>query len=108
MSLDPMAAVLDWLDAYRSGDLETLMGLYVDDATIECGCGSTTVLTGREALRSYWIQRLRHYQASELDDLEPLRDGAAITYRCHGQSVRGSFEFNAAGRITFQRCGPSN
>lgn len=80
MSFDPMAAAVDWLDAYRSGDLETILGLYSDIATIECGCGGATTINGREALRVYWERRLRDYPAADLDDLQPAREGAAVTY----------------------------
>jgi hypothetical protein len=43
-----------------------------------------------------------------LDNLEPARDGVAITYVCHGSNIRADFEFDAAGQITFQKCGPPN
>jgi hypothetical protein len=80
MSFDPMAAVVDWLDAYRSGDLESILGLYSDIATIDCGCGGATTINGRDALRAYWEQRLRDSPAADLDDLQPARDGVAVTY----------------------------
>lgn len=108
MSFDPMAAVVDWLDAYRSGDLETVLGLYSDIATIECACDGATTIDGHEALRAYWEQRLRSSTAANLNDLQPARDGAVVTYVCHGSNVRADFKFDAAGQIVFQRCGPSN
>jgi hypothetical protein len=43
-------------------------------------------------------------EAACLDD----RDGVAVTYVCRGSSVRADFEFDVAGRIFFQKCGPSN
>ena len=107
MSFDPMATVVDWLDAYRSGDLESILGLYSDIATIEYGCGATTI-NGREALRAYWEQRLRDYPAADLDDLQSAQDAVAVTYHCRGSNVRADFEFDAAGQIFFQKCGPSN
>ena len=108
MSFDPMAAVIDWLDAYRSGVLEDTLALYADDATVECGCGGTTLITGRHALRAYWEQRLSSHPASELKDLRPVLDATAITYVCNGKPVRAAFEFNADGEIVHQRCGPSS
>ena len=106
MSLDPMAVMVDWLDAYRSRDLETILLLYADDAIIECGCGGGTTLSGRHAVRAYWQQRLIDFPVSELDNLQPANDGTAITYLCKGSPVRGDFKFNTAGQITFQNCGP--
>jgi hypothetical protein len=108
MSFDPMAAVVDWLDAYRSGDLETTLGLYADKATIECVCGGATSVSGHHAVRAYLEQRFKEYPASELDDLQPAHDGVAITYLCHGRPIRSDFEFDADGQIIFQHCGPSN
>jgi ketosteroid isomerase-like protein len=108
MSFDPMAAVVDWLDAYRSGDLESILDFYADDATIQCGSGGGTTITGSGALRAYWEQRLQDHPASELDDLQPAREGAAVTYLCHRLPIRCQFEFDSAGQIFFHNCGPSN
>ena len=108
MSFDPMAAVVDWLDAYRSSDLESIIAFYADDATIQCGCGGGTTINGLNALRAYWKQRLLDYPASELDDLQPALGGVAITYLCKGLPVRCEFEFDPAGQIFLHICGPSN
>lgn len=35
---DPVAIVVDWLDACRRGDLDTLLGFYDNGAVLECGC----------------------------------------------------------------------
>jgi ketosteroid isomerase-like protein len=107
MSFDPMAAVVDWLDAYRSGDLNAIFALYADDAEIQCGCSGETSVSGSSAIRAYLEQRLRDFRAEELEDLQPADDGAAISYLSEGRRVRGSFEFNSHGKISFQRCGPS-
>jgi ketosteroid isomerase-like protein len=108
MSFDPMAAVVDWLDAYRSGDLESILGLYSDMRDHRLRLRRCDDNNGRDALRAYWEQRLKDSPAADLDDLQPARDGVAITYVCHGSNVRADFEFDAAGQITFQKCGPSN
>ena len=106
MSFDPMAAAIDWLEAYRARDLETLLGMYSDDATVECGCGGMKTISGSDALRAYWLQRLKDYPASELDDLQPSKDGASIVYTSSAGAVGASLEFNSAGRIAYLRCGP--
>ncbi|WP_441277776.1 nuclear transport factor 2 family protein [Tardiphaga sp. 172_B4_N1_3] len=103
-----MAAVVDWLDAYRSGDLESIVGLYADSATIECGCSGATTINGREALGAYWEQRLMDSPAAELENLQPAREGHSHTYVCQGSNVRADFEFDATGQIIFQKCGPLN
>ncbi|WP_407113136.1 nuclear transport factor 2 family protein [Bradyrhizobium sp. LMG 9283] len=59
MSFDPMAVAIDWLDAYRAGDIEAILDMYAEDAVVHCGCGGVKTISGREALRAYWLDRLR-------------------------------------------------
>ncbi|MGY4363521.1 ketosteroid isomerase-like protein [Bradyrhizobium sp. i1.7.7] len=77
--IDPVAAAVDWLDAYRAGDIEAILRMYVDDSVTECSCDKVTI-GGRESLRSYWVRHLKKYPASRLDDLKPSEDGATILY----------------------------
>jgi hypothetical protein len=104
MSFDPMARAVDWLDAYRAGDLETILRMYAKDAVIACGCKGETV-TGNEEMREYWTARLREYPASELDDLQPSDGGTLISYGVENRVVTAALTFNATGQITHQRCG---
>ncbi|WP_441237529.1 nuclear transport factor 2 family protein [Bradyrhizobium sp. 930_D9_N1_4] len=105
MSFDPMAAAVDWLDAYRAGDIETILNMYADDAVVHCGCDNLTI-TGRDALRAYWVQRLRDYPASELDNLQPSDSGTSISYVTGNGVVSALLAFNAAGQIKALSCGP--
>jgi ketosteroid isomerase-like protein len=107
MTFDAMATAIDWLDAYRAGELDAVLKLYADDATIECCCGGTKIIGGRDALRAYWEQHLNDYPVSELDDLQPVRDGVAIAYLSSGGFVLATLEFNVEGQISFFQCGPS-
>jgi len=108
MSFDPMAAALDWLDAYRAGDINAILNMYDPDAVVECCCGGMKVLTGSFAIRNYWEQRLRDYPASELDSLQPVGDGASISYITRTGRVSALIEFNQHGKIAALRCGPIN
>ncbi len=47
MSFDPMATAVDWLDAYRAGDIQAILEMYAEDAVVHCGCDELTN-TGRE------------------------------------------------------------
>ncbi|MET4520291.1 nuclear transport factor 2 family protein [Bradyrhizobium sp. I1.7.5] len=105
MAFDPMAAAIDWFDAYRTGDIETILQMYTDDAVTECGC-ERVIIGGRESLRSYWVRRLKEYPASRLDDLKPSEDGATILYVARDGIVSASLEFDDSGRIAVHRCGP--
>jgi len=49
---DPLAVVIDWLDACRSGGLVVLLDLYDDLAILECDCERVS-LTGRHAIAAY-------------------------------------------------------
>jgi hypothetical protein len=40
---DPLAVVVDWLDACRSADLNALLELYDTQAILECSCESVSL-----------------------------------------------------------------
>jgi ketosteroid isomerase-like protein len=48
---DPLAVVVDWLDACRSRELDALLNLYDERATLECDCERVS-LTGRKWIAS--------------------------------------------------------
>ncbi|MGX9431001.1 MULTISPECIES: nuclear transport factor 2 family protein [Bradyrhizobium] len=77
MSFDPKAAAIDWLDAYGAGDLDTTLAMYA--AIINCGCDVMKTITRPEGIRLYWMDRLRAYPASDLDNLQPSGDGILIS-----------------------------
>jgi hypothetical protein len=106
MAFDAMAAAVDWLDAYRAGDIDLILSMYAEDAVVECGCDGL-VMVGKQGLRAYWQRRLREYPASKLDDLWPSEDGATISYKSRTGLVGATLEFNADGRIARLRCRPS-
>ncbi|KQT18985.1 MAG: nuclear transport factor 2 family protein [Bradyrhizobium sp.] len=106
MSFDPMAVAVDWLDAYRAGDLETIMELHADDAVVHCGCSGAQTITGREALRAYWIDRLQNFPAGTLDDLNPSDNGTVISYVTSTGVMSALLAFDAVGRIKLLDCSP--
>lgn len=108
MSFDPMAAAVDWLDAYRAGDIESILAMYADDAVIHCGCDGMKTSSGKDGRRAYWADRLRRYPASRLDNLQPAGQGVVVSYLARGGSVSASLSFNALGQIAEHVCGASN
>jgi ketosteroid isomerase-like protein len=108
MSFDPMAAANDWIDYYRGGDLESLLGMYADNAVTECACGGVKTIAGKRALRAYWEQRLKKLPAFELCDLQPYDDGAAASYITAKGIFSAVLEFDGAGQIKVVRCGPAS
>src|SRR3569623_207709 len=107
MSFDPITAAVEWLDAYRFGDIVAILALYADDAVVECSCGGLKTIAGEEALRAYWLHRLSTHRPTELDELSPLPNGVQISYLTGKGSVCAVMEFDAEGQISFVRCGPS-
>ncbi len=101
-----MAVAVDWLDAYRAGDLETIMELHADDAVVHCGCSGAQTITGREALRAYWIDRLQNFPAGTLDDLNPSDNGTVISYVTSTGVMSALLAFDAVGRIKLLDCSP--
>lgn len=113
MSFDPMAAAVDWLDAYRAGDLDSVLGMYADDAVIHCGCGGLKMSSGRDGRRAYWLDRLANYPAANLDNLQPWNlqpwhETVVVSYVARGQIVSASLTFDAFGKIASHVCGPQN
>jgi ketosteroid isomerase-like protein len=110
MRFDPMAVAIDWLDAYRAGDIEAILEMFAEDAVVHCGCcgGRVKTITSREALRAYWVDRLREYPAGTLDDLNPSRDGTIVSYVTSAGVMSALFAFDAAGRIKELDCNPSH
>ncbi|MBW5438353.1 nuclear transport factor 2 family protein [Bradyrhizobium canariense] len=108
MSFDPLAAAIDWLDAYRAGDIETILAMYAEDAVIVCGCAGTKTVAGREGRRAYWVDRLIGYPASQLDNLQQSGNGAVISYVVRESVVSAVLRFNAAGQVSSHTCAPAN
>lgn len=107
MSFDPMAAAVDWLDAYRAGNLDAILKMYADDAVVHCGCNGAKTIAGKEGLRAYWVERLRECPAFDLDNLQPTYVGILISYVSRVGVVRAVLTFNASGQIASLACGPS-
>ena len=104
---DPIAVAVDWLDAGKLGDLDGLLNLYDERATLECDCEGVT-LTGREALSAYWAPKLDSSleAAFALDDMILTSDGVRLDYQNYeGKPVRIYFRFTRSGKIAHTSCG---
>ena len=106
-SFDPMAAAVDWLDAYRAND-PAIDFLYAQDATIRCGCGGEKAVFGALGRQAYWASRFIEYPAGALIDLDDRGSNIiGITYRAPREAVQAILSFDADnGLITLHRCGP--
>ena len=104
---DPVAVVIDWLDACRQRRLADLLKLYADRATLDCCDGERFV--GRSGLLRYWPSKLRAAtpHAFELHEVQPEGDCVVLDYRDYdGTTVRTKFWFDDAGNISRTHCMP--
>jgi ketosteroid isomerase-like protein len=105
-AFDPMAATIDWLDAYRACSLG-IVNLYADDAALECGCGGQTVLYGRDAITAYWRLRFVDKPAGELQELQMNGNAVVVSYHIPDGIVKASLVFDREGHIARSQCGPA-
>ena len=89
VEFDPIAVAVDWLDAGKLGDLDGLLDLYDERATLECDCEGV-VLTGRKALSAYWVPKLDNlFAAASLGDMILTGDGVQLDCQNYeGKPVR--------------------
>jgi hypothetical protein len=107
-NFDPLAAVVDWLDACRRGNLSALLDFYDEQAVLECDCEGVSI-TGRKAIAAYWAPKLesKRVPAFNLDDLALTGHGVQIDYQSHeGKPVRLYFRFGGSGKIIYTSCRP--
>ncbi|MCS3897378.1 nuclear transport factor 2 family protein [Bradyrhizobium sp. MOS001] len=105
---DPVATVVDWLDACRRGDVNALLDLYDERAVLECACEGVS-LTGREAIAAYWSPKLetKRVLSFSLDDVSLTGHGVQIDYQNYeGKPVRVYFRFGASNKIIYTSCAP--
>ncbi len=105
MSFDPMAAAVAWFDAYRAGDIETILAMYAEDAVVHCSCEGIKIITSTDSLRAYWDDRLRKRPASHLEQPAAIR-GWNSNLVCHTRGCRErliNFRCIRADRVTYLR-----
>ena len=97
---------VDWFNAYRRDELETLIRLYDDHATHACACDGQKVIAGKQALRAYCIDRFTNYPVNGLAGLISALDGASVLYWSNNSVVQARLIFNKQGKIAHVICGP--
>ena len=107
-TFDPLAVVSDWLDACRWGELDALLNLYDERATLECDCEHVR-LTGRKWIAAYWAPKLesKAVLAFSLNDMALTADGVRLDYQSEeDKPVRMHLRFGPSGKILHTSCGP--
>ena len=106
-SVDLMGVAIDWLDAYRAGDL-FIVDLYADGASLQCDCKGETELRGTDAITAYWQHRLVEKPPGELIDLQLEGSDIVLHYRVPGEIVQARLTFVPDGSLRRSRCAPLN
>jgi hypothetical protein len=104
---DAIGVVVDWIDACKARQLDTLLDLYDEAASVQCCDGGQ--FQGRAAMTEYWRPRLARATSGtfEIDALIPLADGISLDFLGYdGMPVRTFFRFTAAGKISQTACKP--
>jgi hypothetical protein len=110
-NFDPLAVVVDWLDAGRARRLDALLDFYDSAATLECGCDGPHIYRGRADIARYWAKRLEAAvpDAFRLINILPGDEphNAVLDYTSYeGRLVRIYFDFAPTGKIAATACGP--
>lgn len=106
-SVDLMVAALDWLDAYRAGDL-FIVDCYAEDAFVHCNCGDKNEWRGTDAITAYWHQWLVEKPPGDLIDLQWNGSDVVLDFRVASGVVRALLTFDADGSLLRSQCGPLN
>jgi hypothetical protein len=105
-SFDPMAAAIDWLDAYRAASF-SIVDMYSINGALECGCDGSKTIYGRVAMTEYWRHRFDERPAGELIDLRPDGDDIIVSYAVPGEIVQVILQFDNDGKVRRSQCGPT-
>jgi YesN/AraC family two-component response regulator len=105
---DRSGVVVDWLDACRSGQLNALLNLYEERATLICDCDGIN-LVDRNSIAIYWKSKLENKAASAFMLGGMILTGDEIQVNCQdckGKPVRIYFRFGPLGKILRTKFGP--
>lgn len=102
-SIDLIAIAIDWLDAYRAGDL-FIVDCYADDASLQCDCGDKKELRGAHAIAAYWHQRFVETCAGDLIDLQWNGSDVVLHFRASDEILQAVLTFNPDGSLQRSRC----
>ena len=106
MSVDPMAAAVDWLDAYRAADLDAIVKMHAESAVVDCRCCVRETITNKARLRAFWKERLADCVPSDLLDVQPvLSSGTSISFVTPRGQTTAVFVFNKDGKISHMEWG---
>jgi FixJ family two-component response regulator len=104
--LDRSRVAASWLDAGRSGQLDAMLNLYEERATLISDCDGISV-AGRNGIATYWKSKLERRVASAftLDGMTLTGDEFQVDFQgCKGIPARIHFRFSPSGKILHSKC----
>jgi hypothetical protein len=108
-SLDPLLQIERWLEACKSGDIDSCLKYYAVEATLECACSGPAVYAGRAAIQEYWVQKLRSNAPGRFSLVRTSQESErfVIDYLSfEAKPVRMYVSFDETGAIVHSKCGP--
>lgn len=105
-SFDPMAAAINWLDAYRAADL-SIVHMYAPNAVLESRWEDNPFIEGKGALAEYWRRQFVAKPAGALEDLTTFDETILLSYEVPNGVVQARLKYSDAGLILRHQCGPA-
>ncbi|MGV3633945.1 MAG: nuclear transport factor 2 family protein [Pseudorhodoplanes sp.] len=108
--IDPLIQVRRWMTMAKAGDLTALVGMYSENASLECGCAGQVAYVGSTAIREYWSPKLRSPAPLAFSLIKATRDNARVVVEYLGYEAKPItmiVTFDATGKIARSECAPA-
>jgi hypothetical protein len=108
--VDPLIQVRRWMTMAKAGDLTGLVGIYSEDATLECGCNNQAAYVGSGAIWEYWAPKLRSAVPLAFSLVKATRDDERVMVEYLGYEAKPItmvLTFDAMGKIARSECAPA-
>jgi hypothetical protein len=108
--IDPLIQVRRWMTMAKAGDLTGLVGMYSEDATLECGCTSQAAYVGSGAIWEYWAPKLQSAVPLAFSLVKATRDDPRVVVEYLGYEAKPItmiLTFDATGKIARSECAPA-
>lgn len=111
LRIDPLIQVRRWMTVAKAGDLTALVGMYCEDATLECGCSRQTAYVGSGSIREYWAPKLTSAAPLAFSLVKATRDDARVVVEYLGYEAKPitmMLTFDETGKIARSECAPAD
>jgi hypothetical protein len=109
--IDPLIQVRRWMTMAKAGDLIGLVGMYRDDAALECGCTRQAAYVGSGAIWEYWESKLRSARPLAFSLIKASKKDTRVVVEYLGYEAKPItmiLTFDETGRIARSECAPAD